>query len=696
MKRLSAILIFSSLVLISGPGFSQDGWFPQTSNTTNYLQGVSFWDVSNGVAFGFGGTILWTTNGGTTWSPVSGPGQSAFYSAFMTGPDEATVVGSGGTIIRTTNRGMTWVAQPIGRTEEIRSIVYTDPLTALVVGDNGLIMKTTSGGTTWATRNSGTTDNLYGLSFAPSGIGYAVGGFTSSTIVRTTDGGETWQPLPAGTSTILLAVSTVDGNTATAVGAAGTILRTTDGGTTWTQQYTGNSATLKGVNCIDANIAFLSGDGVFKTTDGGANWTPEHGTSTLQGGTIHMVDQYVGNAVGANGSILRTNSGGMYGWTRQPSGTHFTLWGVSFGNANTGTAVGDSGTILRTIDGGASWFPQQAGTYQHLRSVSFVSEEIGTVVGDTGTILKTTDGGSHWVSQNSGTSSSLYSVCLVNESIGYAGGRQVGLKTTDGGVGWVPQSFRAPDNCAIRFFDADHGVAAMSPALGQAGARWTTDGGQNWAASSFQPTGFRPQGVAMLSATRVVAVGRGVARSSDGGVTWSDSINNSGALYDVSFSDETTGTAVGYAIFRTIDGGLSWTRQYDPLTARLYGVSQISSSTAVAVGDTGIIYRTASGGVFTGVKVAHPQIPEVHLLDQNYPNPFNPATTIRFTLPQSGFVRLVIYNVLGQQVTTLLASELSAGLHTVRWEAGHVPSGVYFCRLEVGHFVETRKLIVLR
>ena len=96
------------------------------------------------------------------------------------------------------------------------------------------------------------------------------------------------------------------------------------------------------------------------------------------------------------------------------------------------------------------------------------------------------------------------------------------------------------------------------------------------------------------------------------------------------------------------------------------------------------------------VKDPGPAIPLRMSLEQNYPNPFNPTTTISFTLPHPGFARLAIYNLLGQQVSVLLASEMSAGRHTVRWDAGNVPTGVYFYRLETGKSVETRKLIVVK
>jgi hypothetical protein len=89
-------------------------------------------------------------------------------------------------------------------------------------------------------------------------------------------------------------------------------------------------------------------------------------------------------------------------------------------------------------------------------------------------------------------------------------------------------------------------------------------------------------------------------------------------------------------------------------------------------------------------------IPLIYALYQNYPNPFNPSTTMSFFLPSRQFISLKVFDVLGKEVAIIISEELSAGNHTKQWNADRMPSGVYFYRLCVGSFVETRKLILLR
>lgn len=88
--------------------------------------------------------------------------------------------------------------------------------------------------------------------------------------------------------------------------------------------------------------------------------------------------------------------------------------------------------------------------------------------------------------------------------------------------------------------------------------------------------------------------------------------------------------------------------------------------------------------------------PSTFALGQNYPNPFNPSSTIRYSLPQQTAVSLTIYNALGQFVATLVNTTQDAGFHEIRFNAGDLPSGLYFYRLRAGDLVQTRRLVLLR
>ncbi|MBL7075687.1 T9SS type A sorting domain-containing protein, partial [candidate division KSB1 bacterium] len=89
-------------------------------------------------------------------------------------------------------------------------------------------------------------------------------------------------------------------------------------------------------------------------------------------------------------------------------------------------------------------------------------------------------------------------------------------------------------------------------------------------------------------------------------------------------------------------------------------------------------------------------LPTVYDLHQNYPNPFNPNTTIKFDVVDPGHLSLKVYNILGQEVTTLVDQQMEPGFHSIRWNATGVATGVYFYRIEVNDFVKIRKMVLLK
>jgi hypothetical protein len=98
----------------------------------------------------------------------------------------------------------------------------------------------------------------------------------------------------------------------------------------------------------------------------------------------------------------------------------------------------------------------------------------------------------------------------------------------------------------------------------------------------------------------------------------------------------------------------------------------------------------------TGVADGAGGLPFQFALMQNYPNPFNPSTTITYELPQRSHVALTVFNMLGQQVATLLQGEQEAGFHESVFDGSGLASGVYLYRLTAGGYVGTRKLVLVR
>ena len=101
-------------------------------------------------------------------------------------------------------------------------------------------------------------------------------------------------------------------------------------------------------------------------------------------------------------------------------------------------------------------------------------------------------------------------------------------------------------------------------------------------------------------------------------------------------------------------------------------------------------------GIVNGITPVAGEIPGNYRLEQNYPNPFNPVTNIKFSIPQSGFVKIAVYDVTGKEVRLLLSQSLKAGSYITDFNASDLTSGVYFYRLIAGSFTETKRMIIVK
>ena len=138
------------------------------------------------------------------------------------------------------------------------------------------------------------------------------------------------------------------------------------------------------------------------------------------------------------------------------------------------------------------------------------------------------------------------------------------------------------------------------------------------------------------------------------------------------------------------------TYSYEALTTTeapsfiLVGVTDDDSS-SVQVDEIWYNERPAGLGISDAAPIA-----SRYELGQNYPNPFNPTTHIRFNIPETANAKLTVFNVMGEEVATLVNGVMQAGGHTVSWNAASMPTGVYFYQLESGNFSQTKKLLLVK
>jgi predicted GH43/DUF377 family glycosyl hydrolase len=172
----------------------------------------------------------------------------------------------------------------------------------------------------------------------------------------------------------------------------------------------------------------------------------------------------------------------------------------------------------------------------------------------------------------------------------------------------------------------------------------------------------------------------GCATSSDGSV-WvkEDSLN---PVLDWGHTNEWDNYGVGFCsvLFDSMDAEFKmWYSGFDGFWSSRIG------------------YASAPDCTITGLcKTENLSAPDNYVLKQNYPNPFNPTTTIEFDLPKTVQVSLKVFNILGEEVITLVSDRLSAGSYSYDWDASNLASGVYLYRLQAGDYVETRKMVLMK
>ena len=97
-----------------------------------------------------------------------------------------------------------------------------------------------------------------------------------------------------------------------------------------------------------------------------------------------------------------------------------------------------------------------------------------------------------------------------------------------------------------------------------------------------------------------------------------------------------------------------------------------------------------------GIKNISNKVPTKYSLYQNYPNPFNPSTNIRFEIPRTSLVKLIVYDILGREVATLVNDKLGAGSYDVNWYGSGYSSGIYFYKLITDEYTDVKKMVLLK
>ena len=413
---------------------------------------------------------------------------------------------------------------------------------------------------------------------------------------------------------------------------------------------------------------------------------------------------------------------GQSPWVNLARFTTKNLSRVSFVDSLTGWVAGDSGGVFRTTNGGQSWEVQDTKITNNIFDLFFVDRSYGWAVAlqymqDTswyGTVLlRTTNGGGTWMKRNL-PMEYFYSLAFFDSVNGWMAGHDGKLrKTTDGGITW---SNAMVDSSIVMgfpikhldFYSRNYGFA-VGGSIDAAGVVWkTTNGGDRWAAVNPDGDGEPLHGTHFIDSLNVMAVGgdfdlgSGIVRSKDAGRSWQYVyLGIWGEARAISFRTPGEGyVPLGFpgTYMVTGDTGRTWHDFTTPDTEAVFDVKFPDSLHGYMVGALGTVLKYDPKIV--GVNPDVPDLPAATALFQNYPNPFNPGTTISFTIPQSSFITVKVYDVLGREVATIFKGEQGAGVHEVEFDGRTLASGVYYYELTTTNprdkSTQVRKMLLVK
>ena len=419
-------------------------------------------------------------------------------------------------------------------------------------------------------------------------------------------------------------------------------------------------------------------------------------------------------------------------WFQQNSNTNNQLNSISTMLHHTAWICGDNGTVLKTSDGGDNWINVSGnGIPDSLKLINIFMHYFGYidyvyVTGSDGSgsyIYMTTNYGLNWnnVLTVTGQGARINGIWFNETATGFAEGEPVAgrwsfWKSTNNGLTWDSAGLYFNGQNYTGFPNNLSGKVNVYGNFLYIGANYngtearifhSTDIGTTWTelnpgiSKKMTSISFVREDIGLIGGDNYVYC------TTNSGINWNLTAN---LPYTPNFVGVITNTnLLHYSFYLKTDSvgsqtmyhswnyGTHWWEDYSGIN----GIKHMQGYDFEiwAVGDSGKIYYEYVN--YPYVKRIGNEVPEVFNLYQNYPNPFNPTTTIRFDIMRSSNVKLVVYNIQGKEIATLVNEKLNAGSYQVDWpaptgDASGYPSGVYFYKLISDGFVDVKKMVLIK
>ncbi len=577
----------------------------------------------------------------------------------------------------TTDNGTTWTQVNSGLTS-LQVECFAVSGTNIFAGTGDGVFLSTNNGTNWTFANTGLPGTTI-LSLAVNGTNLYVG-VRSHGIYYSPNNGQGW--LQYGTSPTIYPYSIVfQGTDVYTTGGGGGIWRTTNNGTDWTRLNDGTNgmdayAQVFDLNFIGENLVAAEWHvsesesmGLYTSANYGADWTQINWGQP----------KYCANGIAvANGNISVATCGGMYRST--DNGTEWVgrtihndydwadFTAISFRSSTNGFAGDVNGFVYSSTNGGEDWWntgqpygdPVQIEAGAKITSFAFISTYLFAattpfLAGVEGSVYFSSDNGATWERRSSGLPTSADTNTVVS-SLAVIGNNL--------------------------FAGTGHGVYL------------STNNGTNWTKVNNGLTGLwvyslAVKGTELFAGTLI----QGVFRTNNNGTNWTHSLTDLNVTAVTVVDTNVFAGTWAQGVYRLINSDSSW---------KAVGLSNVYV-TSFAYNDGYLFAATSANTVWkapidvlTPVEEIKINLPAEFNLSQNFPNPFNPTTTIQYSVEKLQQVTLKVYDILGNEISTLVNSEQPAGVYTIKFNGTTLSSGIYFYKLQTENYSETRKMLLMK
>lgn len=714
-------------------------WINCTSNTTEVLLKVSSYNGNVVIVSGYNGLILRSSDNGITFTQVySGGSNIDLWGLQMLNDTLGWCCGRSSRLLKTTNGGQTWQQVNTGYSGiDYWSLDFYNIQLGMLACGGGKVIKTTDGGNSWIQVQAGDEQEFYTIDIIDS-LCVAAGG-SGGKNVYSSDCGVNWIQNGRLIYDAVNCIGFVNRDTGYAVGEGYGIRKTENRGQTW---FASNSIVGEWeLELLKAKTSYAVGNAILlsKSTNSSDDWKKLKINEDF--GDVFFLNELTGFVLGLN--LYKTTNGG-HDFEKSPNSPGG--YAIIFVDSLTGfiSATYQSNCkIFKTTDGGNNWFYVNANptlSIYHVNDFFFINKNIGFAVTGGGSILKTTDGGNNWVEKHLYLYQSFTSIFFIDSLTGWATNRYL-FKTTNCGETWIQQTIPIYFTYDIYFVTSQKGFVTS---ISNYGILYkTTNGGIDWDIVNLV-NGLGQGHFNWMENKYGFITGWGNCYYTiDSGQTWNEivvlktknltkmhsplnyigfTVGSTGLIYEY-FDEALVPVELSYFHFQQTRSGirLEWETESEKnnygfeIQRRIEetdwtnigfisGKGTTTEKTYYSFQDNNVTngkysYRLKQinyDGSYKYSKTIEVNFSGVsnYLLYQNYPNPFNSSTVIKYYLPEDTRVTLKLYDVLGNEIKTIVNDLEKAGEHQIEFNSDKtMSSGIYFYRLITNSFSRSVKMV---